>query len=133
MSLLTIRRQVVRIAIKSADAAGEFNGLHGRIREPPIDNSFPSSAWECPFETLCVSLSLGVHRITARQSLADVRSQAEPGNEDGYATLAKTLATFTERADHAGITLPANAVPAPIAAPHHRQLIGTRNRGKNAI
>jgi hypothetical protein len=50
-------------------------------------NSFPGSAWERTTARLCLAapshaLSILRSRGTARRSLAAVRSQAEPGNEE---------------------------------------------------
>ena len=50
-----------------------------------------------------------------------------------HVTRANTSDTLTDRARQAGTKLPANAVPAPIAAPHHKAASGTVNFGKNAM
>src|SRR5262249_38189029 len=50
-----------------------------------------------------------------------------------YATLANTSATFTERADQAGMRAPTKAVPEPIARPHHTAFTGIKNFEKKAI
>src|SRR5262245_46535956 len=50
-----------------------------------------------------------------------------------YATFANTSATFTERADQAGMRAPTKAVPAPMARPHQTAFTGIKNFEKNEI
>src|SRR5262252_204285 len=57
----------------------------------------------------------------------------EGGELRFHATLANTSATFTERADQAGMRAPTKAVPAPMARPHHTALTGMKNFEKNAM
>src|SRR5262245_23837016 len=66
-------------------------------------------------------------------SLPPPKTGWQPALRRRQEIFANTSATFTDRADHAGTTLPARAVSPPIVTPHHSASMGTRNAGKKAM